>query len=123
MNLLSKVHYIIKKEMAVNIMWGSVDALEMKIEVERKLNEFEDMLKMAFPDLNKSTDENIKEYTDGKIKAVNCQDIPCGEVYKSDEWKMFYELAKKDSGSAIYHALIVGFMNGVAWERKNNACH
>lgn len=99
-------------------MWGSMDALEMKIEVMEKLNEFENMLKMAFPDLNKSTDKNIKEYTDRKIKAVNCEDVPSGEVYNTEEWKMFYELDKKDRGSAIYHALIVGFMNGVEWERK-----
>lgn len=104
-------------------MWGSADVLEMKVEINKMLNEFENMLKMAFPDLDRSTDKNIREYTDRKIKAVNCQGVPLGEVYNSDEWKMFYELAKKDSGSAIYHALIVGFMNGVAWERKNNDLH
>lgn len=99
-------------------MWGSASDFEMRMEVKEKLNKFEDMLKMAFPDLNKSTDMNIKEYTDRKIKSVNCEDAPSGKVYNSDEWKMFYKLAKKDIGSAVYHALIVGFMNGVEWERK-----
>lgn len=101
-------------------MWGSTNDFEMRMEVKKKLDEFENMLKMEFPDLNKCADKNIKEYTDRKIKAVNCQDIPAGEVYNPEEWKMFYELAKKDRGSAIYHALIVGFMNGVEW-KKNNA--
>lgn len=101
-------------------MWGSTDALEIKVEINKRLNDFENILKMAFPDLNKSTDKNIKEYTDRKIKAVNRQDVPFGKVYNSDEWKMFYKLAKKDSGSAIYHALIVGFMNGVSWEREKS---
>lgn len=101
-------------------MWGSENDFEMRMEVKQKLDEFENMLKMAFPDLNKSSDMNIKEYTDKKIKSANCQDVPSGEVYNSDEWKMFYELAKKDSGSAVYNALIVGFMNGVEWERKKS---
>lgn len=99
-------------------MWGSTDALEMKIEVMEKLNEFEDMIKRAFPDLNKSADKNIKEYTDRRIKAVDCQDVPSNKLCNADEWKMLYGLDKKDRGAAIYHALIVGFMNGVKWERE-----
>lgn len=101
-------------------MWGSASDFEIRMEVKEKLNEIENMLKIAFPDINKSTDKNIKEYTDRKIKAVNCQDVPSGEVYNTEEWKMFYNLAKKDSGSAVYNALIVGFMNGVAWEREKS---
>lgn len=27
---------------------------------------------------------------------------------------------KKDSGSAVYNVLIVGFMNGVKWEREKS---
>lgn len=101
-------------------MWGSTDALEIKIEVERKLNDFEDMLKKAFPDLNKCPNEKISDYTDKKIKSAQCEDVPGESVFPIREWNMLYELSKKSGSLAVYHALIVGFMNGVAWEREKS---
>lgn len=99
-------------------MWGSVDVLEMKIEVERKLNEFEDMLKRALPELNKDSDIDMKKYVEKRLRDSGCYDIPCNEVYSLEQWKSLLHLVRKDKVSAVYYAIIIGFMNGVEWERK-----
>lgn len=100
-------------------MFVSMDALETKIIVEEKMNKFEEMLRMAFPDLNKCFGKDIKEYTDKKIKDTECEDVSIEEAFSSDEWKMVNDFAKDDIMGAIYYALVIGFMNGVEWERKN----
>lgn len=86
--------------------------------MERKLNEFENMLKKALPHLSKCPNEKISDYTDKKVKSVQCEDVPSELVFPLCEWNMLYELSKKSGSSAAYHALIIGFMNGVEWERK-----
>lgn len=105
-------------KMGVKTMWGSTDTLEMKIEVEKKLNEFEEMLKMAFPKLYECPDKSVKEYAEKKIDEIGCKDTPCSDMYDYEEFKMLTDLSKNDRITAVFHALAIGFASGVKWERK-----
>lgn len=97
----------------------SVEAFEMRVLVERKLNEFEDILKKTFPELNKDSDIDMKKYVENRLKDSGCYDVPCNEVYSPAEWNSLLRLAQKDKVTAVYNALVIGFVNGVEWERKN----
>lgn len=99
----------------------SVEAFEMRVLVERKLNEFQDMLKMALPELNKDSDIDMKTYADKKMKDSGCYNIPLNEVYSVAEWNFLSQLAKRDEVAAVFNALVIGFANGVKWENKNKA--
>lgn len=99
-------------------MFGNMDVFETRIIVEKKMNEFEKMLKIAFPNLNKCFGEDIKEYFDKKIKDAGCKDVPTGEAFSSDEWKMVNDFAKDDIIGAIYYAFIIGFVNGLNQKSK-----
>lgn len=100
-----------------NIM--SVEAFEMRVLVERKLNEFQDMLKMAFPELNKDSDIDMKKYVDKKMKDSECYNVSLNEIYSVAEQNSLLQLAKRDEIAAVFYALVIGFTNGVEWERKN----
>lgn len=100
-------------------MLGNEYALEIKIEVEKKLNEFEEMLKMAFPKLYECSDKSVKEYAEKKIDEIGCKDTPCCDMYGYDEIKMLSDFSKTDRYMAIFYALAIGFANGVKWERDS----
>lgn len=101
------------------IMFDGEYALEARMIVERKLNEFEDMLKRTFPELNKDSGIDIKKYVEKRLKDSECYDVPCNEVYSTEEWLSLERLAQKNNFAAIRNALVIGFVNGVERERKS----
>lgn len=100
-------------------MFDSLDAFEIRMELKGSMDRIEEMLKEALPEFVVTRD-SIAEYSKNKLEKVGCSELASSEVRTKEEWDMIREFAKKDRISAMFHALLIGFSNGVEWERKKS---
>lgn len=52
-----------------------------------------------------------------RAQDAGCSGIPISDMYTKEEWDMIGDVANKNCAIAIFYALVIGFANGIEYEK------